>query len=460
MSARFAYTPLPSLEPLNDEHKVEQSRDILVNGKLRSGTSNLQAALSTSMDNATCINQDDLTERNSQVNAMSDIYGNTSEVIVRLGEEDPNTQETADLIQTIALAAKTRDEERNLVYQRTLGHWAFEDPEALDSRLWVVQEIALPRNTKTHWSPSAGTPTSDTPDTWERWTLGDSRFSQRREAIKLICGSVQLPWEELFEYSWLLHDTGISSGSLELSELVQDEHIAAVQMLRIMRSVCYGELTVSHAAMGYDAAHYVAAWSRAFGLRQVLLLPTYARPLALHRSEDKVYALLGMIGRVRTALGTTETPFIKADYSKSVEEVYYDASKLILENTQRLDLLMLSLDPPDRRYPSLPSWVIDYSVEGPVLLTFYGRYKENISHLNAARDHDLAGLSFSSDGRILVLQDLSLAWVTDIDETNKKWDADYSFEASATLVLECEETYINDQSRLEALWRTLITDQT
>ncbi|KAL8717342.1 MAG: hypothetical protein Q9225_005402 [Loekoesia sp. 1 TL-2023] len=507
----YTWGPPKASNSSNDVSKepyYKNSRQIYVNASPFLVTSNLHDALARLRHwradillwvDAICINQDDLTERNLQVNAMSEIYGNSSEVIVWLGEEDSGTKQTVDLIQNIALAAKTRDTEGRLINQQHLGHWAFQDPRALASvglppitqdqwrnlvqlynrrwfeRLWVVQEIALPRQTTWKWMASTDTSPIDgyEIDSWATWTSGSAQISQRREAIRILCGSSEVPWEELLECSLFLEGTGIATGLLELNPPRPDLHnetivTSALHLLCIIRTLCQGKFIVRHAAVGLTATRDVAAWNRAFNLKEddydasayFCLLQFLLRSWKCTDPRDKIFSLIGIIDRTSAAIGSRKPPLVVADYSKSVEEVYWKTTQVILQNMQRLDLLLMIPDPADRRYSELPSWVKDYSVKGPIPLTLYGHEQEDTSHFNAAKGYEKVDLSFCSNNRALRLRGLKLGQITDAGEAVDEWGQKRSFEASATLAMKCDEIYINGQSRLEALWRTIITDQT
>ncbi|KAL8829021.1 MAG: hypothetical protein Q9170_006349 [Blastenia crenularia] len=493
---------------LPSEEHYERHLSIDVNGSQLKVSSNLYDVLVRLQQSradiflwvdAVCINQEDFTERNAQVNAMSDIYGNSSEVIVWLGEEDPATKETIELIQDIALAAKARDSEGNLINQRRLGHWAFQNPETLVSiglppvnlnqwrnlvdffkrrwfeRLWVVQEIALPKQTMWKWIASAATLPIDenVVEPWATWNSGSARISQRREAIRVLCGSVVIPWEELLECSLFLEGSGIANGLLDLNSLrpdLQNETIvtASLNLLQTIRSVCHGKFVARHAAMGWSTSRDLAAWARAFNLTQddydphalFCLLQFLLRSWRCTDPRDKIFALIGIVDRTSATVGCLKQHSLVADYSKPVQEVYRESTQTVLQSTQRLDLLLMAPDPPERRYHELPSWVKDYSVTGPIPLTLYGYEQDVVSHFDAAKGHKNANLSFEGEGRLLRIKGLSLGRISDVGETVDEWGETHSFEASATLAMKCDETYINGQSRLEALWRTIVTDQT
>ena len=498
----------PRASDLNSNEYYEKTRHINLNGATFPVTRNLHDVLLRLRHSrpyillwvdAICINQEDLEERNSQVNAMSEIYGNCSEVVVWLGEEDPSTRETVDLIHRIALATNTRDAEGNLINQRRLGHWAFQDPEALAliglppitedqwrnlvlfysrrwfERQWVVQEIALPRQTMWNWMPSADTLPVDNhvTEAWTTWTSDSASLSQRREAIRLLCGSVVIPWEELLECSLFLNGTGIANGLLELNPMrpdLQNEKIVTslISLLFHIRGLCRAEFVLRYPTTGCFGTRNLAAWSRAFHLTKddydpyayFCLLQNLLVSWSCTDPRDKIFSLIGIIDRTSAALESSKSHLFAADYSKTIEDVYSDASQAVLQGTRRLDLLLMTPDPAERSYHKLPSWVKDYSVKGTIPLTIYGSDQEPVSHFDAARGYDRADVSFRNNNRLLRVKGLKLGQIADTGEAVDEWNTEYSFEASASLAMKCDEIYINGESRIEALWRTVITNQT
>ncbi|KAL8662692.1 MAG: hypothetical protein Q9202_004476 [Teloschistes flavicans] len=435
---------------------------------------------------AICINQGDLIERSSQVTAMADIYGNCTEVIVWLGEEHTDTCDTLDLIQSIANASTARDLEGRFVNRGIFGPQTHKDPDALVSigiptitacrwealvsfyfrrwfeRLWVVQEVALPKNTPAY----SGLLVDPLPST--------APIGQPHEAIRVICGSFIIIWEEILECAYFLICAGIAGGLSSSEGLPADIRLVNVHQLGTLRAMCHGRSTPSHYESGFsDAAGGLGEGDpyvdlcRAFGLREGVYDPNAHFSFfgfmlsSWHCTDpkDKVYALLGILERIRHMFSPDESPFMIADYSKSVEQVYCEATSVVLRNSQRLDILPTIPDPSFRNYSTLPSWVADTP---PIKLTPWmigGSEAERAHQFDAAKGHGHADLSFRDGGKILQVHGSRVGQVADIGETTTDWYSDLSFEASAALVLKCNETYINGQGRLEALWRTLITDQ-
>ncbi|KAI4197385.1 MAG: hypothetical protein LQ350_005936 [Teloschistes chrysophthalmus] len=461
----LSYTWGPAESPnACDSQKYQQYKDerydIFVNDTLLAVGLNLRDALirlrRSDPDvllwvDAICINQNDLSERSSQVNAMGDIYGNCTQVIVWLGEEHPDTRDTVNLIQTIAHASKAQDEDGRFLDWRgseasassglpptTADQW-----EALlflyyrrwFERLWVVQEVTLAKNTTAGSALRIGCSRSITP------------IGHHYEAIRMICGSVTIAWEDLLDCANYLLDSGmvqkLISGNkgkflkykaeAEINFQAVSEFVMKFQYLselRFLWVMCYGETTSTHDPN--------TIWHRAFGVKHDVYDPSvqfcYFR-MILRRwycadSKDKVYALLGLLDRIRYTFNPNELPFMVADYAKTVEEIYREATTTILLHSGRLDVLQIISDPSLRNYPNLPSWVDDYSAisESPILKF---RSNEQGNYIfDAAKGHN---------GQIDEIGEANSHWASD-DLSDLFWDA------LAKLVLKCDETYINGQS--------------
>ncbi|KAF2497498.1 HET-domain-containing protein, partial [Lophium mytilinum] len=119
---------------------------------------------------AVCINQRDLEEKNWQVQMMSEIYQNATQVLVYLGEDEGNSQHIEDLVLSLSkakLKLEMRQENGTITknsvltkeLQKELGiplmNFLYYVPFlALQTlllrdwfhRVWIIQEIILAKN--------------------------------------------------------------------------------------------------------------------------------------------------------------------------------------------------------------------------------------------------------------------------------------------------------------------------
>ncbi|KAL9597517.1 MAG: hypothetical protein Q9219_005100 [cf. Caloplaca sp. 3 TL-2023] len=480
-------------DELNQKRYYEQSTQILVNEQpllvglnlyeffLRLRDSTIDVLL---WIDAICINQGDDFERSSQVNAMSEIFGNCSELIIWLGEEDAETKETAELIHTITLAASQRDPRGRSINLRSLGFWGFDNPEALRSiglppitrdqwwglvhfynrrwfgRLWIVQEFALPRERRLEgMAPTLTSLNRErVANQWDLWGSSLVQTSRKRPMFRVFCGSVVIPNKELQVCPYFLELTGIQEALVSLSPGEVKNFLAmSLSALISMRNLChkgsYNEQKIAAQGFGLTKDDF-----NPYALFCLLHLRFWGRDCSDPR--DRVFALIGILNQTLAAMSSSEVHIIAADYSKSVGDVYCDTSRAVLQGMQRLDFLLTMPDPADRIYQDLPSWVQDYSVRGVVPLTIWGERGHGVSCLNATKGFETTCLSFRSNDRVLNVIGLRLGSISDTSEDMALWNNLDAYESWAMLAIKCGETYVNGQSRLEALWRTIITDQT
>ena len=126
---------------------ADDAQNIRVNDKTITVTRYLEIALRYLRNPATdrvlwidaiCINQKDVTERNSQVTFMGDIYRSADHVLVWLGEADDESDRAFDLMPKIDI---------NFVESREASKvWSFfydATQRPYMSRVWVIQEFVL-----------------------------------------------------------------------------------------------------------------------------------------------------------------------------------------------------------------------------------------------------------------------------------------------------------------------------
>ena len=190
------------------------------------------------------------------------------------------------------------------------------------------------------------------------------------------------------------------------------------------------------------------------------------RPFDSSDPRDKVYAAVGIVNKF---LPRGSTPFISPGYETPGREVYECTAKILLEHLPYLSVLTLVEDPSLRNTMKLPSWVPDFHTRqgnlslraatptrynasagqppGPFwslkdsILTLRGGCHDTVAQLGISRSRTAETFPGSDPQSRLLLNLL------------EKLDDAFG------LCLTLEPTYINGQSRVQALWRTLIADQ-
>lgn len=232
---------------------------------------------------ALCINQADPQEKARQIPRMKEIYGFTSQVLAWLGENPPD--DDALLLRATdhhsrramsALSGGFYGNKLRLHLLNTVGCM-----EAVDrmlqrpwfSRVWVVQEVTLPRR-----------------------------------QVVLVAGSHPYSLEHMDRLYWAMdRDHALDhpvTGATRLYQHLDDE-----------------ERSELAAAITRDADPDATRFSIRFAKVQASL-----RDLAATSKHDYLYAILGLCNTMPAALAP--------DYSKSYAEVYREYAKFLFESTE------------------------------------------------------------------------------------------------------------------------------
>ena len=330
---------------------------------------------------AICINQQDLPERNAQVNMMGDIYSQASSVVVWLGKEDGETPICTFLISMFADISK-----RILSIPQT--NWDYFE--------YKNQGLLF----------SAGMPLPVDPEWWRMlarflqrtwfgrlWTLQEIAL-RTSDTVEVLCGEQKISWSDLMAFSEVLAYTGIGSGLVELmpGQLARGE--GAVGRIAgaygDLQNMCRGKklFELQHEQMWGLTPHVRATGYFKIPLTDELLAkppPTQNRGAVLmflisqtalfHVSDprDKIFALLGLVRKISFSSEDTSMDVPDADYSKTLEDVYYEAFRYIVEATQRPYSLALAGDVGTKTLTALPSWVSRYWSAQVVPISFCSR---------------------------------------------------------------------------------------
>ncbi len=203
--------------------------------------------------------------------------------------------------------------------------------------------------------------------------------------------------------------------------------------------------------------------SRRYAFLQLVLATL--RPFDSFDPRDKVYAAMGIVNKF---LPRGSRPFIYPEYETPVREVYEYTAKFLLEHLPYFSVLTLVEDPSRRKTVDLPSWVPDFcsqqadcslrvATEVPYNASAgqppgpFWSLKDSILSLRGGCHDRVAQLGLIP--RTKPAEDFppSESWVL-LDRLEIIDDA---LRLCSTL----DPTYINGQSYIQALWRTMIADK-
>ncbi|OJD17456.1 hypothetical protein AJ78_02427 [Emergomyces pasteurianus Ep9510] len=359
-----------------------------------------------------CINQEDLEERATQVTMMDQIYQKAQYTLLWLGAEDQYTETAIKAIWKIDSApADFRHseitpyaDEGKEVYER--GGIPFISPQEWTAlaalflrdyfrRLWVVQENVL-----------SGT------------ILG-------------YCGKHEVPWREFCRVAQLVYFRQLILGHITSTIYINRRDVVDGIESRAVSLVQWRE----RFEKGDEAA-----------LPKIFCLENLVFDTWNFRAtdpRDKIFGLYGLLNR------TGQSKW-RPDYHKSVEEVYAQATKTIMQESGELRMLSAAVDYSLRNIPTLPSWVPDYSMTYTNMMS---------SEYKAAGDLPVYPIRPTA-WDVLGVAGVKIDTVLDIgNTTNGPSDLHMIFDPRwLELLLLLPVKYHNGQTRTEALWRTICAD--
>ncbi|KAI4205128.1 MAG: hypothetical protein LQ346_001525 [Caloplaca aetnensis] len=362
---------------------------------------------------AICINQEDVLERSEQVRKMADIYAAALITTVWLGEEDEHTapaMELLDALEPVELQELKRIDPLAL-YDETEEQCRQELGFSIDPRAWT----ALSWLYKGRFFRRV-------------WVLQECALSM---AKMWICGSRLINPDKLLDVSdYLLSSPwsgvrGFNSVGETPSALAM--HPASYTTLLLRSMMDQGQTYGSR-------------------LRTALV---YGRMCESTDPRDKVYAMIGFFE------GSDEKrrsySILSPDYTKSVGQIYLEATDFLLNDSE--DLLVLSMvnDRRHRKLKGLPSWVPDFSVP---FMTGFGLLERNVYCASRTLKPDW---DIIHGGMVLRLRASRLDSISRIGES--KFDMiNRQCHQTLSMLADMDDAYVTGQNKKEALCRTLIGD--
>jgi hypothetical protein len=385
---------------------------------------------------ALCIDQKTLAERNSQVSLMGKIYSKAAEIIVWLGKESRDTEGIVWLHNHFIPELRNKlgiqphefqksDAVRDLepLHCQELG---LDSPtlhaqsyvefcrRSWFSRAWIVQEVAV------------------------------------ASSIKLVIGNVPLAWWNILNLAHLVQANRASIGHFFKTKLHVPNPSNAprldVARLQQARLLCHNEARELNRAFFQKLAGSNA--NAAFRATFLMWYANQNRICKCTDERDKIYAILGMLDHIFPL--ETENEGFYPCYDHSVETVFSDAVCWSMRHAPFLLPLSLVEERSRRKIKNLPSWVPDFS-SNPCsnVLALRGIY-------NAPGDHLSTTIVTTIDFPALKTPGVSL----DIIVATVGLDLQVvgGVERVLSLCANLNQTYHNDENRLEALWRTMIAN--
>jgi len=345
---------------------------------------------------AICINQADTLERSQQVLIMRDIYANADKVIVWLGEESENSGIAMHILE---------DMSSGFVDYKTFGY----EPSRCKAEE-VQMEVEL-------WQPV--TELFHRPF-WSRvWIVQEIALA--KEAL-VCCGWRSIQWATLETALYrLLHSNRVDY------EPFKTEVYHRVFSLRLERE------DFKHPRV---RVHF-----------SDLLYRQRFRKLSEQR--DIIYSIIGIAKDIFP--GT-----IVPDYSQPAQRVYQNATRSVILDTGRLDMLSHVLL--QFNISEFPSWVRDWEKPSAVIPFFKGLAGENF--YQASRNSRVIAKS-SEDLDIFTLQGFQYDNIVQIFEFVEVdiWRGLHSWKEMARLDQEQLRPYISGGDLFNAFWRSLVANQ-
>ncbi len=362
---------------------------------------------------AICINQEDVVERSKQVRNMKDIYAASLSTTVWLGEEDEHIAPALELLE--ALEAVELQELKRIdplapwdeIEEQCREDFGFSiDPSAWTALSWLYKRRFFSR----------------------AWILQECALSM---AKMWVCGSRLINPDKLLDVSEYL----LSSG---WSELRGFDNVGEAPSALAPHPASYMSLLLRN----------MMDQKQTYGSRLRTAL-VHSRICESTDPRDKVYAVIGFFE------GSDEESrsyqILSPDYTKSVGQIYLEATDFLLNDSEDLLVLSLGNDRTHRKLEGLPSWVPDFSV---TCMTGFGLVERGVycASRTLKPDWDIIYGAKVLRLRASKLESISRVGDSKLDMDNGPCHSMFS------ILADMDDAYLTGQNKKEAFWRTLIGD--
>lgn len=453
---------------------------------------------------AICVDQSNVLERNSQVSIMADIFRAAQGVTIWLGPEDQFTADALAAIEAIsplmALTASNSSPEEKRAWDN-ISYTDFYD----DSWYSRISEATGLRGSISHHQWLGLLAMLSRPWFQRAWVVQELALARQ---ATIVCGEQMVLWTGLAAtltfihakrwYHHLCTEKMRDIASVRDDPGVYGEFLASrtefpegtLSLMRTRKILRYNALRRSPIPKDEPGPRAPSERRFAYPLSPKAMenndrpsLPrnfweprtgpvSLDRLMQVHRDKlatdprDKVYAFVGLADTKTSSCGEPATS-VRPDYELPVQDVYTRLMAQLLLAHGDLHKLSHVEDPSLTKLEGLPSWVSDFSVElVPYSLRFRGALSwsacGNARWKPPSTDEDMRrGILRVQGSRIGVIEETALL------QNEAERSAEY-WASIVSLVLGLSEQYpqlpswtaaaAKPQSRLEALWRTLITD--
>lgn len=311
---------------------------------------------------AVCINQEDLTERSTQVAFMRDIYHLAGGVVVWLGRHDVHSRLAIPLIASFAEVDIEEVVKVNLLHCQPLT-----DPEFYEHNNMKPLSLADWNHIRSFHSRS-----------WfhRLWTMQEVLVT---ENPMLLCGETDLDWNAmtLFILVVILRGWG---NTLQVNQFLETWRIeSGVGLVLTMGSIYHEKFTISphvdrSSQLLFELFEYKDLDS--FICAKLAWILQMGRCRKTTDQRDRIFGPQGLVSQYYKP---GDWDLLKPDYAMTVEDVFTQATRYILQKLKNLSILSCVEDKSYRAHPDLPSWVPDFSkLLRPVQLSITRSY--NASH--------------------------------------------------------------------------------
>ena len=265
---------------------------------------------------AICINQDNVLERNSQVQLMKDIYSSAQVVCAWLGSEGDGSAMGMDFIKIVAQErAALKNVNDNVEWLEKHG-FVHADVDDDSDHPWFAFGKLLGR------------------DYWQRvWCAQEVILATK---VLIMCGDRIVTWEDVMTtYAW----------SKKIQQTAEVPNTFTMELWHLWKNTIRSIPTTIEACNAYRRSRVDHGISSIRGWGALVL----SRWLQATDPRDNVYGLLGIM----------QVP-LEPDYSRLVENVYIEAALRSLDS-QGLTFLLWHAGLVQESQRKLPSWVPDWS---------------------------------------------------------------------------------------------------